>query len=53
VIILWLWFASSGEEVKKVKKLSWVSWDSMTMPKYRCRMVFKNIEVFNLALLVR
>ena len=34
------------------RKPAWVSWDTLTMPKYMGGMGFRQIELFNLALLV-
>lgn len=33
--------------------MAWVSWDSMTMPKYKGGLGFKDMGIFNLALLAR
>ena len=42
------WGSKKGE-----RKTAWVAWDSMTMPKYKGGLGFRDIEVFNLALLAR
>jgi hypothetical protein len=42
------WGSKNGE-----RKVAWVSWDSMTMPKYKGGLGFRDIEVFSLALLAR
>jgi hypothetical protein len=42
------WGSKKGE-----RKVAWVSWDSMTMPKYKGGLGFRDIEIFNLALLAR
>jgi hypothetical protein len=42
------WGSKNGE-----RKAAWVSWESMTMPKYRGGLGFRDIELFNLALLAR
>ena len=42
------WGSKNGE-----RKIAWVTWDSMTMPKYKGGLGFRDIEVFNLALLAR
>lgn len=35
------------------RKPAWVSWDTMTQPKYMGGLGFKDFELFNLALLVK
>jgi hypothetical protein len=42
------WGSKKGE-----RKTAWVSWDDMSMPKYKGGMGFRDIELFNLALLAR
>jgi hypothetical protein len=42
------WGSKKGE-----RKAAWVSWESMAMPKYRGGLGFRDIEIFNLALLAR
>jgi hypothetical protein len=42
------WGSKNGE-----RKLAWVAWDDMTMPKYRGGLGSRDIEIFNLALLAR
>ena len=42
------WGSKKGE-----RKTSWVSWDVMTQPKFMGGMGFRDIELFNLALLAR
>jgi hypothetical protein len=42
------WGSKKGE-----RKAAWVSWDTMIMPKYKGGLGFRDIEIFNLALLAR
>jgi hypothetical protein len=42
------WGSKEGQ-----RKTSWVSWESMTQPKYAGGLGFRDIELFNLALLAR
>ena len=42
------WGSKSGK-----RKPYWVSWDSMTMPRYMGGLGFRDFEIFNLALLAR
>jgi hypothetical protein len=44
---LW-WGCKNGE-----RKTAWVSWKSMAMPKYCGGLGFRDIEIFNLALLAQ
>ncbi|XP_062230134.1 uncharacterized protein LOC133927739 [Phragmites australis] len=42
------WRSKAGE-----RKTAWVAWDAMVMPKYMGGLGFKDIELFNLAMLAR
>jgi hypothetical protein len=42
------WGSRKGE-----RKTAWVAWDDMVMPKYRGGLGFRDMEIFNLALLSR
>ena len=42
------WGSKNGK-----RKTAWVSWESMAMPKYKGGLGFRDIEIFNLALLAR
>lgn len=42
------WGSKSGE-----RKTAWVAWDDMTMPKYKGSLGFRDLEIFNLALLAK
>lgn len=39
--------------MKKEKKIRWIKWDHMEVPKKKGRMGYKNIESFNQALLAK
>ena len=52
--ILTVSFTNSGGEAKKEKrKTCWVAWDDMTKPKFCGGLGFRDIELFNLAMLAR
>jgi hypothetical protein len=42
------WGSRKGE-----RRTAWVTWDDMVMPKYRGGLGFRDMEIFNLALLSR
>ena len=48
-IIRQFWWGSKNGK----RKPSWVAWDTMTRPKHLGRLGFRDLEIFNLALLAR
>ena len=40
-------------QVKEEKKLAWMSWEKMCLPKEKGEMGFRNLKMFDLALLVK
>jgi hypothetical protein len=46
-------FGGGGGGKNGERKVAWVPWNSMTMPKYRDGLGFKDIEIFNLSILAR
>ncbi|GJN21135.1 hypothetical protein PR202_gb08585 [Eleusine coracana subsp. coracana] len=43
------WWGSKGGK----RRMNWVAWDDMTIPKYMGGLGFRNMELFNLALLAK
>lgn len=45
---IFVWGSKNSE-----RKTTWVSWESLTMPKYMGGLGFRDMELFNLAILVK
>ena len=39
--------------MKEEKKLAWMSWEKMCLPKEKCGMSFRDLKLFNLAILAK
>jgi hypothetical protein len=49
ILIRGFWWGSK----KGKRKTSWISWDTVTMPKYMGGLVFREAELFNLVQLAK